>query len=150
MHSVYYQASNVLMTTVDSALDALAKFWFSTHSGRKWHANTWYYKAQKNNNFIYKNRPLPPSHKPLNSVTTEECYVCACGWGWEFYRTEKNTTLCKPSVFFHPPIQSEFSFIWCHRMQHCMCPLFGSEVGGCQLVHLFCICIAFWKKSNPS
>lgn len=45
-------------------------------------AQTRYHKVQKKkkNSFIYKNRPLAQSHKPPNSVTTEECYVCACGW----------------------------------------------------------------------
>jgi len=67
------------MVEVGAAMNVLAELWFSTHTVAGNDTNTWYYKAQKNNNFIYKKRPLPPSHKPLNSVTTEECYVCACG-----------------------------------------------------------------------
>lgn len=104
----------------------LAELWFSTGRVAGNDTQTRYYKAQKKTTTLFtKKQTTAPRHKPLNSVSTEECYVCSCGWGWEFYRIEGNTTQRKASVFFHPPIQAEF--IYCPSVKHCLYPHLGPD-----------------------
>lgn len=71
--------SNVLMVETNESFGWVMVLY--THSCRKWYTHTQDIIKHKKQIYLQK---LPPSHKPLNSVTTKECYVGACGWGWEF------------------------------------------------------------------